>query len=91
MLTNATLKLISEHNGEWGWYKLDRALNYINVPTEGKLMKVLSQLEDSDLISAHKSQGMTSALYSITPAGEKVLEKESHPDKLYVDNLRRSG
>jgi len=91
MLTNATLKLISEHNGEWGWYKLDRALNYINVPTEGKLMKVLTQLESSGLISARKSQGMTSSLYSITPAGEKILEKESSSDKLHSDKLRRSG
>lgn len=86
MLIDATLKLISEHNGEWGWYKLDRALNYINVPTGGQLMKVLRELENNGLISARKSHGMTSALYYITPEGEEVLEKVLSSGKRYAGN-----
>ncbi len=46
------LKHISKHDGEWGWYQLDRALAHDQIHLGQELLAILKSLEEEGLITA---------------------------------------
>ena len=74
------LELISTHDGQWGWYQLDRALSLLNHPSirEGNLMALLKKLEEKNLIEPRQITGFTQLKYSLTEKGKKFLLGEEH-------------
>lgn len=59
------LELISKHNGQWGWYQLDRALSLRDEPVvfEGNLMTLLKELEKNNLICSGKDKKRSHPAY----------------------------
>jgi DNA-binding HxlR family transcriptional regulator len=69
------LELISEHDGQWGWYQLDRALSLINhsIIREGTLMSFLKNLEEQELIKSEQIPKSPQPKYSLTNKGKELL------------------
>ena len=67
------LLLINDHDGQWGWYQLDRALSIRQVTREKNLMAVLKRLEQNGLIQSKQVEGSPQPRYWITTSGKKLL------------------
>jgi DNA-binding PadR family transcriptional regulator len=65
------LRSIENHDGQWGWYQLDRAVNPRDLPDGMTVMDVLSSLEASGLIVQQSATPQNK--FAITEAGRKVL------------------
>ena len=66
------LRLIQRHDGEWGWYQLDRALSGrgqfdVGVPA------ALDVLEEQALVCRDGPRGPATTHYSVTEAGIRAL------------------
>lgn len=66
------LSLIAEHNGQWGWYQLDRALAArgtvgVHWPT------VMDKLQRDGLASAVGDAQLAATHYFITESGQSFL------------------
>jgi DNA-binding PadR family transcriptional regulator len=74
------LELVSEHDGQWGWYQLDRALSLINHSSirEGSLMNLLKDLEEQELITSKQVLEFPQPKYSLTNKGKQLLLGEEH-------------
>lgn len=69
------LKSISKHDGEWGWYQLDRVVNPRDLPTGHTAMSVLEMLEQEGLIQQRPAEPQ--ARYSLTDKGRDEVAVES--------------
>ena len=67
------LRSIQKHDGEWGWYQLDRMVNPRNLPEGMTAMDVLNVLETDGLIIQRPSAPQNK--YQITDAGRIALLK----------------
>jgi DNA-binding PadR family transcriptional regulator len=69
------LELISEHDGQWGWYQIDRALSLIDhsIIREGTLMNLLKDLEEQELIKSEQAPKSPQPKYSLTNKGKQFL------------------
>jgi DNA-binding PadR family transcriptional regulator len=74
------LELISEHDGQWGWYQIDRALSLIDhsIIREGTLMNLLKDLEEQELIKSEQAPKSPQPKYSLTNKGKQFLLGEEH-------------
>jgi CheY-like chemotaxis protein/DNA-binding PadR family transcriptional regulator len=72
------LELISAHDGQWGWYQLDRALSLINhsIIREGNLMSLLKELEEQELITSEQIPKSPHPKYLLTNKGKEFLRIE---------------
>lgn len=66
------LKHISKHDGEWGWYQLDRALSVKQIHLGQELLAVLSGLEEEGLISG-SGDDPGHPKYRLTEAGREFV------------------
>jgi DNA-binding PadR family transcriptional regulator len=83
------LELISTHDGQWGWYQLDRALSLLNHSgiREGTLTALLKELEEKDLIQTRQITGSTQSKYVLTEKGKEfLLEEELREPKQEVQS-----
>jgi DNA-binding PadR family transcriptional regulator len=74
------LELISAHDGQWGWYQLDRALSLVNHSSirEGSLMNLLKDLEERELIKSKQVPKSPQPKYLITGKGKEFLLGEEY-------------
>jgi DNA-binding HxlR family transcriptional regulator len=74
------LELISAHDGQWGWYQLDRALSLINHSSirEETLMNLLKDLEEQELIKSEQAPKSPQPKYLLTNKGKQFLLGEEH-------------
>jgi DNA-binding PadR family transcriptional regulator len=66
------LERIAQHNGEWGWYQLERCIAPIDFPP-GTVMTVLKQLQEERLIIEVHSEPMNR--YKVTEKGRAQLRQ----------------
>ena len=94
------LKLVSEHNGQWSWYQLDRALTqrvggWEPAIVSRDLMPALRELEQAGLIATSAGHNPGQPLYSITPAGQQEREAAAgegwRGEKLALTRRNRRG
>ena len=83
-VTMVILSAISKHDGEWGWYQLDRGLTFegivgVHIPS------VMASLRSSGLIRYEGDMQRESTRYWMTDAGRAALrdadEARSTPDR----------
>jgi hypothetical protein len=74
------LQLVADHNGEWYWYHLDRALSY-RQGLAGPYRTEIKALACAGLIDVRAHNGLGSVRYWITDAGRSQLLP---PDDLEV-------
>jgi predicted transcriptional regulator len=65
------LRSIEKHDGEWGWYQLDRVVNPRNLPDGMTVMDVLSSLEESGFVVQQLATPQNK--FAITEAGRNAL------------------
>ncbi len=68
------LRLIEEHEGEWGWYQFERAFPpgwFTDEPPDTKAMDLLNQLERDGLVTT--IPGEPQRRYRLTDQGIEVL------------------
>lgn len=73
------LKLISEHDGEWSWYQLDRRISTWHrevIDQLPRMMSILRELEAAKLIRADRGARSGFPRYWITDAGGQRLQEE---------------
>jgi DNA-binding PadR family transcriptional regulator len=66
------LSLIAQHDGNWSWYQLDRALDVRRFPDGYRLNRLLQELEAGGWITSRTVEGKPSRL-SITAKGRDRL------------------
>ena len=69
------LKLVSEHNGQWSWYQLDRALSMRAPKGKGTLGEVLKKLEHRGFVLSRLGNDSSQPVYCITRSGQRLLEE----------------
>lgn len=75
------LRMICNHDGEWSWYQIDRALTTNGIFLQESLIVVLHELEEKGFISAQGEANPAQPRYSITELGREVLaENRSFPN-----------
>jgi DNA-binding HxlR family transcriptional regulator len=70
------LRLIEEHEGEWGWYQFERAFPpgwFTDEPLDTRAMDVLNQLEMDGLVTT--TRGEPQRKYRLTDQGRNVLRE----------------
>ena len=65
------LKSIEKHDGEWGWYQLDRVVNPHDLPDGTTVMDILKSLETSGLVAQLSASPQNK--FTITEAGREAL------------------
>jgi len=65
------LRSIKKHDGEWGWYQLDRVVNPRDLPDGTTAMDLLTSLESSGLISQVPASPQNK--FTITELGRDAL------------------
>jgi hypothetical protein len=68
----ALLKLVADHDGEWGWYQLDRALLMCGYYV-AQLPSVMDQLSMDGLVKLSGDSQFAKTRYSITEAGRALV------------------
>lgn len=71
----AILSLISENDGEWGWYQLDRGLTMKNFDYEPDLLEMIGKLEEMGFMRSERIEGIPQARYWITDKGRQLLKE----------------
>lgn len=71
------LQQIAKHDGEWGWYQLDRALSRDQVHLGRELIAILKSLEEEGLISSSPGATAGHPRYHITKAGQAVVAQSN--------------
>jgi DNA-binding PadR family transcriptional regulator len=72
----AILQIISDNDGEFSWYQIDRALSRRGTgggSASGNLLSILRELEMAGLVAARAGHHAAQPLYSVTPAGQQQL------------------
>jgi Transcriptional regulator PadR-like family len=70
------LRLIGEHEDEWGWYQFERAFPpgwFTDEPPTRRAIDILNQLESDGLVTA--TAGEPQRKYRLTDQGMKVLRE----------------
>lgn len=67
------LETISDNDGEYGWYQLDRSVSSSGVVVSERLLDVLRELETNGLISSESKKTKNDPVYRITGAGRKAI------------------
>ncbi len=73
-MTEIQLKLlnsIEKHDGEWGWYQLDRVVNPRDLPDGTTVMDILKSLEINGLIAQISASPQNK--FTITETGREAL------------------
>jgi hypothetical protein len=81
MMVNQTarltfLRLIGEHEGEWGWYQFERAFPpgwFTDEPPHTRAIDILNQLEKEGLVTT--TPGEPQRRYRLTGQGRNVLQE----------------
>ena len=69
------LKLVAEHDGDWSWYQLDRALSARGMIPTMPLTTVLRDAEEKGLIRLAAGSTPSQPVYSITNIGRaRILQ-----------------
>jgi DNA-binding HxlR family transcriptional regulator len=68
------LALIAEHDGQWGWYQLDRALSVRGIDVSG-LMAALDALERARLVAVSLAKPGQQPHYRLTTKGRRLRGK----------------
>ena len=70
------LRAIAEHNGEWSWYQLDRAVSGLHPDCVGPFTSEVSELLSTGLIEQRNSVDSSSQpKYWVTECGIVALRK----------------
>ncbi len=73
------VELVAEHDGEWGWYQLDRGLTMSGIVGVHVPSAVMS-LRDAGLLNISGDAQSASSRYTLTAAGKRLLEAQSTRD-----------
>jgi len=65
------LRAISKHDGEWGWYQLDRMVNPRDLPDGFNVMSVLTVLEQDGLVRQVPAEPQSR--YALTEKGREEV------------------
>lgn len=65
------LNSVENHDGEWGWYQLDRVVNPRDLPDGTTVMDVLKSLEANGFIAQLTDSPQNK--FTITEAGREAL------------------
>ena len=68
------LELVSEHDGEWGWYQIDRALSLRGVVSLS-VPETMRKLVKNGLVVVEGDPQHASTRYFVTLAGRSMLRK----------------
>jgi hypothetical protein len=74
--TLTLLRVIGEHEGEWGWYQLERAFPpgwFVAEPPDMRAMDLLRQLERDGLVTT--TPGEPQRKFCLTDRGKDVLRQ----------------
>lgn len=85
-MKKAIIQLVKEHDGEWSWYQLDRALSLRKISTHGRLMTVLKELETLGLITSNDLPEDPQPRYSLTEAGRRHLNQANGTGDLEAES-----
>lgn len=69
------LRLIADHDGEWGWYQFERAFPpgwFTDEPPTKRAKEILDQLESDGLVIT--TSGGPQAKYHLTDEGMSLLK-----------------
>ena len=69
------LKRIARHDGEWGWYQLERAIDPRTLAPDTTVMSLVRELETNGLVIELSAKPMPK--YKLTEKGSKLLAKGS--------------
>lgn len=70
------LRAIAKHDGEWGWYQLDRVINPRDLPNGMTVMDVLRSLESEGMIEQQPATPQNK--YLITSTGNVFLRSKEN-------------
>jgi hypothetical protein len=80
------LGLVECHDGEWGWYQLDRALTARGIEYQPDLLELIDSLAAAGLLTLEERDNLPQPRYRITGAGRDALgnsdrgeEQRCHP------------
>jgi hypothetical protein len=76
--TLAFLRVIGEHEGEWGWYQFERAFPpgwFVDEPAATRAKDVLDRLEMDGLVTTTPAEPQRR--YRLTSRGKDVLRQAS--------------
>lgn len=76
MVKKKALILIKAHDGEWGWYQLDRALAQIGMVNCG-IPELVKELVRDGLVSLSGDPELASTRFSLTPEGVSSCGNET--------------
>lgn len=69
------LEAIEMHNGQYGWYQLDRSLSSAGVLVQENLLHVLRELETNGFIESIVDDRSQDPRYSITASGKDAITR----------------
>ena len=72
----AFLRLIGEHEGDWGWYQFERAFPpgwFVDEPPTTRAKEILDRLETDGLVTT--TPGEPQRRYRLTDQGKDVLRE----------------
>lgn len=70
LFDSTVLELIAAHDGQWGWYQLDRALAMRGI-VGFHVPNVIEELAKEGLIEYDGPKGLASTRYRITESGKR--------------------
>lgn len=66
------LRIVRDHDGEWGWYQIDRALSMQGI-LNVNVAAAMTSLRHRGLVTGEGDPQKASTCYSITSAGKAAL------------------
>lgn len=73
------LECVQNHEAEWSWYQLDRALSRENPAWVAFLLPALKRLEEKEWIVVNGSSNSSMPRYSTTEKGREELADYQRP------------
>lgn len=71
-ITARILRLVAEHDGQWGWYQLDRALSVAGVVGINVALTMAALVAAGDVVATGDIQ-VASTRYSLTAQGRSKI------------------
>jgi DNA-binding PadR family transcriptional regulator len=78
------LETIADHDGDYGWYQLDRAVSSTGVVINERLLDVLRELEGNGFLTSASNGSKKDPVYRITEAGRKVISNRSERGQVHT-------
>ncbi|MDP9933651.1 hypothetical protein [Variovorax paradoxus] len=69
------LQLVAEHNGEWSWYQLERAVGRLDLVNQFDVTSTALSLVEEGMLLAVERPGHEHPVYSLSEAGRSALDR----------------